>query len=84
MNPKWQKPARRMLALLLCVASLIGMFPMLELGANAAADPTKPEALDLGADDYITKPFGASELLARIRAALRHGQQRTGDVDRQI
>lgn len=32
----------------------------------------KVEALDLGADDYITKPFGTSELLARIRAAIRH------------
>lgn len=33
----------------------------------------KVEALDLGADDYIAKPFGTSELLARIRTALRHG-----------
>lgn len=32
----------------------------------------KVEALDLGADDYITKPFGTSELLARIRTAMRH------------
>jgi len=32
----------------------------------------KIEALDLGADDYVTKPFGMGELLARIRAALRH------------
>lgn len=32
----------------------------------------KVSALDLGADDYITKPFGAGELLARIRVALRH------------
>lgn len=32
----------------------------------------KVEALDLGADDYITKPFGTSELLARIRVALRN------------
>lgn len=32
----------------------------------------KVEALDLGADDYITKPFGTSELLARIRTAVRH------------
>ncbi|MDP4151879.1 MAG: response regulator [Bacillota bacterium] len=32
----------------------------------------KVKALDLGADDYVTKPFGTSELLARIRTALRH------------
>ncbi len=32
----------------------------------------KVEALDLGADDYITKPFGTDELLARIRTAIRH------------
>ena len=32
----------------------------------------KVEALDMGADDYITKPFGTSELLARIRTAIRH------------
>lgn len=32
----------------------------------------KVQGLDLGADDYITKPFGTSELLARIRAAIRH------------
>ena len=53
----------------------------------------KVEALDAGADDYITKPFGSAELLARIRAAIRHtrtqlpnsmiansGQFRTGDM----
>ncbi|MBQ7840832.1 MAG: response regulator transcription factor [Lachnospiraceae bacterium] len=34
----------------------------------------KVEALDLGADDYITKPFGSSELLARIRTAIRHSR----------
>lgn len=34
----------------------------------------KVEALDQGADDYITKPFGTSELLARVRTALRHKQ----------
>ena len=33
---------------------------------------SKIEALDAGADDYITKPFGVGELLARVRAALRH------------
>ncbi len=34
---------------------------------------TKVEALDQGADDYLTKPFGSDELLARVRVALRHG-----------
>ena len=37
----------------------------------------KVEALDLGADDYITKPFGTAELLARIRTSLRHSTKRT-------
>lgn len=35
----------------------------------------KVEALDAGADDYITKPFGTSELLARIRTAIRHSNK---------
>ena len=35
-------------------------------------DQDKVEALDLGADDYLTKPFSVSELMARIRVALRH------------
>jgi two-component system KDP operon response regulator KdpE len=39
---------------------------------------TKVEALDSGADDYVTKPFGIDELLARVRAALRRG---AGEVD---
>jgi two-component system KDP operon response regulator KdpE len=39
----------------------------------------KVEALDLGADDYITKPFGTDELVARIRTALRHRFQEQGE-----
>ena len=39
----------------------------------------KVQALDLGADDYITKPFGMDELLARMRAALRHQLQTHGE-----
>jgi two-component system, OmpR family, KDP operon response regulator KdpE len=43
----------------------------------------KIEALDLGADDYLTKPFGTGELLARIRVALRHAAgSHTGPVVR--
>lgn len=41
----------------------------------------KVEALDLGADDYITKPFGTSELLARIRTEVRHSQKITNDIN---
>jgi two-component system KDP operon response regulator KdpE len=39
----------------------------------------KVQALDFGADDYVTKPFGMDELLARIRAALRHQLQTHGE-----
>jgi two-component system KDP operon response regulator KdpE len=38
----------------------------------------KVEALDAGADDYLTKPFGVNELLARMRVALRHAEQAGG------
>jgi two-component system, OmpR family, KDP operon response regulator KdpE len=40
----------------------------------------KVDALDAGADDYLTKPFGASELLARVRVALRHSARGTDGV----
>jgi len=39
----------------------------------------KVQALDLGADDYLTKPFGMDELMARLRAAMRHQLQVTGE-----
>ncbi|MBE6989831.1 MAG: response regulator transcription factor [Ruminococcaceae bacterium] len=42
-------------------------------------DRDKVEALDKGSDDYITKPFSAAELLARIRVALRHSRSSTAD-----
>ncbi len=41
----------------------------------------KVEALDLGADDYITKPFGTSELLARIRTGIRHSQKSQSGIN---
>ncbi|MDB5600809.1 MAG: two component transcriptional regulator, winged helix family [Xanthobacteraceae bacterium] len=40
----------------------------------------KIEALDLGADDYVNKPFGVGELLARMRAALRHRMQEKSEI----
>lgn len=45
--------------------------PILVLSARDATDQ-KVAALDLGADDYVTKPFDSEEVLARLRAALRH------------
>ena len=42
-------------------------------------EAAKVQALDLGADDYVTKPFGTEELLARMRAALRHQLQVQGE-----
>src|SRR3984893_1187473 len=40
----------------------------------------KIEALDLGADDFVNKPFGVGELLARMRTALRHRMQRKAET----
>ena len=44
----------------------------------------KVTALDLGADDYVTKPFGVAELMARIRVALRHARVAVADRPRVI
>jgi two-component system KDP operon response regulator KdpE len=48
--------------------------PILVLSARAQ-ERAKIDALDAGADDYVTKPFGVGELLARVRVALRHATQ---------
>jgi two-component system, OmpR family, KDP operon response regulator KdpE len=47
--------------------------------SSRGEEAAKVRALDLGADDYVTKPFGMDELLARIRAALRHQLQVHGE-----
>jgi two-component system KDP operon response regulator KdpE len=52
--------------------------PVLVLSA-LVDEAQKVEALDSGADDYVTKPFGVEELLARIRAALRRAQAQRDD-----
>ncbi len=65
-----------------------GRTPIVVLSARGT-EAVKVEALDLGADDYVQKPFGVEELLARLRAGLRHAVQargaepvvRAGDVE---
>jgi two-component system KDP operon response regulator KdpE len=55
----------------------LGPVPIVVLSSRGD-EAAKVTALDSGADDYVTKPFGADELLARIRAALRHRLQEQG------
>jgi two-component system KDP operon response regulator KdpE len=57
--------------------------PILVISARGREDD-KVAALDAGADDYLTKPFGVKELLARMRVALRHAQSRGVDSAVQI
>jgi two-component system KDP operon response regulator KdpE len=54
--------------------------PILVLSARGE-EQTKVHALDLGADDYLTKPFGIDELLARVRALLRRPPVASADTD---
>ena len=54
--------------------------PIVVLSARDA-EREKVAALDLGADDYLTKPFGVNELLARIRVALRHAASPTAGTE---
>jgi two-component system KDP operon response regulator KdpE len=54
--------------------------PIIVISARGR-EADKVEALDAGADDYLTKPFGVNELLARIRVALRHSRQAAGAPD---
>jgi two-component system KDP operon response regulator KdpE len=55
----------------------LGPVPIVVLSSRGE-ESAKVTALDSGADDYVTKPFGADELLARLRAALRHRLQQQG------
>ena len=53
--------------------------PIVVLSARGDVEG-KVKALELGADDYVTKPFDMTELLARLKAALRHGLQSQGEA----
>jgi two-component system KDP operon response regulator KdpE len=57
--------------------------PILVLSARAA-ERDKIDALDAGADDYLTKPFGLGELLARVRVALRHAAAAPGSAQTEV
>jgi two-component system KDP operon response regulator KdpE len=62
------------------VARRLGDVRVVVLSAEGAED-RKVAALDLGADDYLTKPFSTPELMARVRVALRHRRELAGLVD---
>jgi two-component system KDP operon response regulator KdpE len=66
------------LELLRSIRHLQGSLPIVVLSSRGD-EAGKVAALDLGADDYVTKPFGMDELLARMRAALRHQLQAHGE-----
>ena len=55
------------------------LMPVVVVSARAD-EREKVRALDMGADDYVTKPFGTSELLARIRTAIRHTRTTSGNA----
>jgi two-component system KDP operon response regulator KdpE len=66
------------LELLRMIRGRIESVPIVVLSSRGD-EASKVEALDLGADDYVTKPFGMDELLARMRAAVRHQLQVHGE-----
>ena len=57
--------------------------PIIVLSARGL-ESDKVQALDAGADDYVTKPFGVAELLARMRVALRHRSEASGEAKQVI
>jgi len=66
------------LELLEKIRDALGSLPVVVLSSRGD-EAGKVKALDMGADDYVTKPFGMDELLARMRAALRHQLQVQGE-----
>jgi two-component system KDP operon response regulator KdpE len=71
-------PDMKGLDVLTAIRSRMGSVPIIILSSRDD-EHGKVTALDSGADDYVTKPFGMEELLARMRAALRHQLQVQGE-----
>ncbi|HMT07189.1 MAG TPA: response regulator transcription factor [Pyrinomonadaceae bacterium] len=61
----------------------VSQLPVIVLSVKGE-ERTKVEALDAGADDYVTKPFGIDELLARVRAALRRMPDNAASVETRL
>jgi two-component system, OmpR family, KDP operon response regulator KdpE len=72
-------PDRDGLALIPALRAADAGLPIIVLSSRGD-ERAKVAALDGGADDYITKPFGMEELLARVRTAARHGLARQGEL----
>ena len=77
----WMMPGRSGIEVLHAVRSEEIAVPVLMLTARDAVED-RVEGLDTGADDYLPKPFAASELLARVRAMLRRKEDYQHDVIR--
>lgn len=58
----------------------VSTLPIIVLSVKGE-EKTKVQALDAGADDYVTKPFGIDELLARVRVALRRTSERQDEIE---
>lgn len=61
----------------------VSTLPIIVLSVKGE-ERTKVKALDAGADDYVTKPFGIDELLARVRAALRRSPEGNGETETKL
>jgi two-component system, OmpR family, KDP operon response regulator KdpE len=66
------------LDLIIQVRAMKSMIPIIVLSSRGE-EKSKVEALELGADDYLSKPFGMDELIARVRVAQRHQLMREGE-----
>ena len=68
----WKREIDGKSVVLALIALVIGADALVRSLSRRLSYQDKVEALDYGADDYLVKPFGTSELLARIRTAIRH------------
>ena len=75
----WQLPGKQGIEIVKSYRSMGGMAPVLML-TGLSASSYKEQGLDGGADDYLTKPFSAGELCARVRALLRRATRSADNI----